>query len=102
MPANPYQRYRQVTVETASVAELMVLLYRRAIQVLDEAEEAIHSRDVPRAHARLVFAQEIVAELMASLNLEAGELAQQLLAGLRLSPATTGRGECAQGPGYRG
>ncbi|MBO9386677.1 MAG: flagellar export chaperone FliS [Thermomicrobium sp.] len=80
MPANPYQRYRQVTVETASVAELMVLLYRRAIQVLGEAEEAIHSRDVPRAHARLVFAQEIVAELMASLNLEAGELAQQLLA----------------------
>jgi len=78
MAANPYQRYRQVTVETASVAELMVLLYRRAVQVLEEAEAAIRQADVPRAHARLVYAQEIIAELMASVNLEAGELAQQL------------------------
>ncbi|MCX7623090.1 MAG: flagellar export chaperone FliS [Thermomicrobium sp.] len=80
MLGNPYQRYRQVTVETASVAELMVLLYRRAVQVLGEAEGAIRGRDVPRAHARLVYAQEIVAELMASVNLEAGELAHQLWA----------------------
>ncbi len=80
MLGNAYQRYRQVTVETASVAELMVLLYRRAVQVLAEAEEAIRARDVPRAHARLVYAQEIVGELMASVNLEAGELAHQLWA----------------------
>ncbi len=78
MAANPYQRYRQVTVETASVAELVTLLYRRAIQLLSDAEAAISSRDVPRAHERLVAAQEIVAELMASLNLDAGELATQL------------------------
>ncbi|MCS7293941.1 MAG: flagellar export chaperone FliS [Dehalococcoidia bacterium] len=78
MPANPYQRYRQVTVETASVAELVVLLYRKAIQLLEETEEAIATTDVPRAHARLVHAQEIVAELMASVNLDAGELAQHL------------------------
>lgn len=31
-----------------------------------------------RAHARLVHTQEIVSELMASVNLEAGELAHQL------------------------
>lgn len=78
MAANPYQRYRQVTVETASVAELVTLLYRRAIQLLSDAEATISSRDVPRAHERLVAAQEIVAELMASLNLDAGELATQL------------------------
>lgn len=80
MVANPYLRYRQVTVETASVAELMVLLYRRAVQVLAEAEEAIRERDIPRAHARLVYVQEIVSELMASVNLEAGQLAHQLWA----------------------
>jgi len=80
MVANPYLRYRQVTVETASVAELMVLLYRRAVQVLAEAEEAVRERDVPRAHAWLVYAQEIVSELMASVNLEAGELAHRLWA----------------------
>lgn len=78
MLANPYQRYRQVTVETASVAELVVLLYRRAVQLLEESEEAIAVADVPRAHARLVHTQEIVSELMASVNLEAGELAHQL------------------------
>ncbi len=80
MLANPYQRYRQVTVETASIAELVVLLYRRAVQLLAEAEEAIVAADVPRAHACLVRGQEIVSELMASVNLEAGELAQQLWA----------------------
>lgn len=80
MAANPYQRYRQVTVETASIAELVVLLYRRAVQLLAEAEEAITAADVPRAHACLVRGQEIVSELMASVNLEAGELAQQLWA----------------------
>lgn len=51
MLANPYQRYRQVTVETASVAELVVLLYRRAVQLLEESEEAIAIADVPRARA---------------------------------------------------
>lgn len=80
MLANPYQRYRQVTVETASVAELVVLLYRRAVQLLAEAEEAIATGNVPRAHGCLVRGQEILSELMASVNLEAGELAQQLWA----------------------
>lgn len=80
LSVNPYQRYRQVTVETASVVELVTLLYRRAIQLLREAEEAIHTRDIPRAHTCLMQVQEIVAELMASLNLDAGELAHQLLA----------------------
>ncbi len=76
----PYQfdRYRQVGVETASPVDLVIMLYRGAIRFLAEAEEAIAARDMPEAHRCLVRSQEIIAELMGSLNLDAGELAINL------------------------
>ena len=76
----PYQfdRYRQVGVETASPVDLVIMLYRGAIRFLAEAEEAIAARDIPEAHRCLVRSQEIIAELMGSLNLDAGELAINL------------------------
>lgn len=73
-----YARYRQVGVETASPVDLVVLLYRGAIRFLTEAEQAIYQHDVPQAHDRLLRAQAIIAELMGSLNLDAGEIAVNL------------------------
>lgn len=71
-------RYRQVRVETASSVDLVIMLYRGAIRFLAEAEEAMVARDIPGAHRCLVRSQEIVAELMGSLNLDAGEVAVNL------------------------
>ncbi|MCM8749726.1 flagellar export chaperone FliS [Thermomicrobiaceae bacterium CFH 74404] len=76
--AYQFDRYRQVGVETASPVDLVIMLYRGAIRFLAEAEEAIAARDIPEAHRCLVRSQEIIAELMGSLNLDAGELAINL------------------------
>lgn len=76
--AYQFDRYRQVGVETASPIGLVIMLYRGAIRFLTEAEEAMAARDIPEAHRCLVRSQEIIAELMGSLNLDAGEIAINL------------------------
>ncbi len=75
---NPYDHYRKVATETADPLELVIMLYRGAINYLTLAEAAIARRDVEGAHLQFVRAQEIVAELMGTLNLDAGEVAVNL------------------------
>lgn len=75
---NPYEQYRRVAVETADPLELVLMLYRGAIRNLDGAEAAMAHKDTPQAHQCLVKAQDIIAELMGTLNLDAGELAHNL------------------------
>lgn len=75
---NPYDQYRRVATETADPLELVLMLYRGAIRNLEAAEAAMSRRDAEHAHQALVKAQDIVAELMGTLNLDAGELAHNL------------------------
>ncbi|MBX6342056.1 MAG: flagellar export chaperone FliS [Thermomicrobiaceae bacterium] len=75
---NPYDHYRKVATETADPLELVIMLYRGAINYLTLAEAAIVRRDAEGAHLQFVRAQEIVAELMGTLNLDAGEVAVNL------------------------
>jgi flagellar protein FliS len=67
---NPYASYRKVTTETADPLELVVMLYRGAISFLNGAEKAMLARDID---------QDIVAELMGTINLDAGEVAVNLM-----------------------
>jgi flagellar protein FliS len=76
--ANPYEHYRKVATETADPLELVIMLYRGAINHLNAAEHAIATGQVQPAHRSLIRAQEIVAELMGTLNLDAGEVAVNL------------------------
>jgi flagellar protein FliS len=64
-------RYRADAVETMSPGRLIVALYDRMLTDLDRAEAAIAARDVCGAHAALVHAQEIVAELHDCLDVTA-------------------------------
>lgn len=75
---SPYDHYRRVAAETADPLELVIMLYRGAITNLAGAEDAIRMRDVERSHRLLVRAQDIVAELQGTLNLDAGDLAHNL------------------------
>jgi flagellar secretion chaperone FliS len=75
---NPYDNYRQVATQTADPVELVVMLYRGAINFLGAAERAIHAGQAPAAHQGLMRSQAIVAELMGTLNLDAGEVATDL------------------------
>jgi flagellar protein FliS len=77
-----HQAYRRMQAETASPGELIVMLYDALLRHLNRAESGLERRDVEVAHASMVRAQDIVLELMASLDLEdageAGAMARQI------------------------
>jgi flagellar protein FliS len=75
---NPYANYRKVTTQTADPIELVIMLYRGAINFLNGAERAMVQRDIAESHRLLVRSQDIVAELMGTINLDAGEVAGNL------------------------
>ena len=80
MDAAGYGAYKRIQAQTSSPGELVVLLYDALLNDLARADLAIDERDLPRVHDRLVHAQEIVLELAASLNHDAGEISEQLAA----------------------
>ena len=72
--------YRRQRVETASPAQLIVMLYDACVGQCKAAQEAIAAGDRDRASRHLLKAQDIVAELIGALNAEAGgDLAVRLL-----------------------
>jgi flagellar protein FliS len=66
-------RYADDAVSTASPARLLVLLYDRLVLDLTRAQQAQLTGDRQLAHQNLAHAQDIVAELLASLDLEVWE-----------------------------
>ena len=79
MLRNPYQQYRATKVETAGSVDLVVMLYQGAVKFIRVGLDALDQQDVKAAHASFVRAQDIVVELLGSLNREAGgDIAKQL------------------------
>ncbi|HHV55046.1 MAG TPA: flagellar export chaperone FliS [Firmicutes bacterium] len=72
------QQYQQVAVETASPGRLILLLYDAAIRNARQAAAAWEAANEAEARARTYRVQDILAELIGSLNFEAGQLAAQL------------------------
>ena len=71
--------YQKAAVSTVDQRKLIVLLYDGAIKFLTIAVNKIESGDSYEAHTNLVRGKSIVAELLASLNLEqGGEIAANL------------------------
>jgi flagellar protein FliS len=74
-----YGAYRRIQTETASPADLILQLYDGLLNNLQRADDAMTAgQDLAAANAALLRAQDIVMELVASLDLDAGEIAQQL------------------------
>jgi len=87
MNSNPLAAYREVRIKTASPGQLVVMLYDEAVKQCDRALELMgrdlkkHPADIEKVNAALGKVQDIVTELMASLDFEAGgEIAQDLFA----------------------
>ncbi len=78
MVPNAAQAYRRMQVTTASPPQLVVQLYEGAICFLERAVPALEAGDVEQAHVSLIRAQDIISQLRASLNRDAGPLALQL------------------------
>lgn len=63
-------RYLSDSLATASPSVLLVMLYDRLILDLTRGEQALVAADRESAHNNLVHAQEIVRELLSSLELD--------------------------------
>lgn len=73
--------YQRAQVETSSPHKLVAMLYDGAIRRCLEAEQAMSTGQKQSVHTALVKAQDILTELVATLNSEAGgEIAEMLLA----------------------
>ena len=76
--AEVYQNYLRNQVQTASPEKLLLMLYDGAIRFLGQAEAACGEREWEKTNNFLLRAQEIITELICTLNPEAGEVAGQL------------------------
>jgi flagellar protein FliS len=83
MAMNPYaspQAYRESSVLTASPSQLIVMLYDGAGRFLRQAEALAADGAWDEAFERLGRAEAIVDELLITLDLEAGQIAERLQA----------------------
>ncbi len=72
MIANAYQQYQRVQTETATGGQLIILLYGGALRYLTRAELNRDKGDIDGFRADIRRAQDILTELTASLDYEAG------------------------------
>jgi flagellar secretion chaperone FliS len=80
---NPYSRpqaYRDSAVLTASPEQLVVMLYDGAVRFLRQAEIAMNEGAFLHSFEKLGRAEAILDELLATLNMETGEIAERLQA----------------------
>ena len=62
-------KYQQTAVQTSG-PQLLLMLYDGAIRFTRAGIEGIQQRDVQKSNANLIKAQQVVHELIASLNFE--------------------------------
>ena len=75
------QAYRQTSVKTATQGKIIVMLYDEALRQIDAAIQLLNdnSRQLDLVNNAVVKAQDVVTELMVSLDMEnGGDIAQNL------------------------
>lgn len=65
---NPYQQYKQNTVDTKSPGELTLMLYDGCLKFIKRGEMAIQEKQIEVKNENLLKAQNIIRELMLTLN----------------------------------
>jgi flagellar secretion chaperone FliS len=71
--------YKRLQVETADQLSLILMLYDRAILLLDKAKKGISEKNCEEKHRCLTKASDIVYELLLSLDMnKGGEIADLL------------------------
>lgn len=66
--ANPYNIYKQNSVNMASSQQLLLMLLDGAVKYTKIARMAILNKDIQRAHKELVRVQDIFLELMITMD----------------------------------
>ena len=67
---NPYNQYRMTSVQTANPEKLLLMLYDGLVVCLKQAKQAIEERKMDQAHTSLIKSQDIITELMNTLNMD--------------------------------
>ncbi|MFP7479058.1 flagellar export chaperone FliS [Terribacillus saccharophilus] len=70
MSVQNYQAYQQNSVQTASPGELTLMLYNGCIKFIKFAQQAIEKKDIESKNTNIQKAQNIVRELMITLDPE--------------------------------
>jgi flagellar protein FliS len=77
---NAYGTYLQKEVEGASQGKLIVMLYDATVKFARAGIKAIEEKNIEEAHNNIIRAENIIYELMSTINVEeGGEIAQHLL-----------------------
>lgn len=66
--ANAAMKYRNSSIQTASKAELTLMLYEGAIKFCNIAMQGIEEKDIEKAHNNIIKAQNIITEFRATLD----------------------------------
>ena len=76
---NPYNQYKQTQITTANQGKLIVMLYDGAIKFLNIAVDNLDLKTYDVVNNNIIKAQDIITELLLSLNMEeGGEISQNL------------------------
>jgi len=78
---NKLNAYRETHIKTASQGQIIIMLYDEAVRQLDKAVELLSegNRQYDRVNNAVIRAQDMVTELMVSLDFDkGGEIAQGL------------------------
>ena len=76
--ANPYNVYKQNSINMASKDSLLIMLVDATVRCTKIARKAIDDRNIPLAHKELTRVQDIYIELMATLNMDGGDFTKDL------------------------
>lgn len=66
--SNPYQKYQQTSVNTATPAELTLMLYNGCLKFMGQAKQAIESSNIEKKNEYIQRSQMIIQEFMVTLN----------------------------------
>ncbi len=69
---NPYDKYKQTEINTANQGKLIVMLYDGAIKFLNIAIENMNPKTYDLVNSNILKAQDIITELLMSLNMDDG------------------------------
>lgn len=67
---NPYSKYKEQSISTATPEELTLMLYNGCIKFMNLAEIFIDEKNLEKANLNIQKAQDIITELNLTLNMD--------------------------------
>jgi flagellar protein FliS len=78
MSMQAYQQYQRTQAQTASPGELIVMMYNGALKFLTAARMRLDAHDIEATNRNLLRAQDIILELMVSVDTGVGPVGRNL------------------------